>query len=1063
MIRWLVALSQRFRVLVVAVAVVVMGLGVLQLRDARVDALPEFSPPTVTVQAEAPGLSAAEVEQFVTLGLEQDLLNGVPWLDHMESTSAPGYVRVDLVFKPGTDSLKARQAVQERLTQSFVLPAVGTPPVMLQPLSSTSRVMMIGLSSKDMSLTDLSVLARWRIKPRLTGVPGVADVQIWGQRDRQLQVQVDPDKLRRNGVTLDQVISTTGNALFVSPLNFLEASTPGTGGFVDTSTQRLAIQHVLPVTTAKDLSEVTVQDTNGRVLRLGDVASVVEDHQPFLVGDAVLRSGPGLMLVIQKFPEASTQQVTKGIEEALAALRPGLRGVTIDTDVYRAQSFVDAAVHDLGLLGLVSLVLLLLVLGLGLRSWRVALVTVGTTLLSLVAAAYALYLLGVGFDLMVLGGLAMAIGVVVDDAVGGLAELRRGLRLRRASGGHVSIAAVLEEVTGAVRGPLLYGTLVALLAPLPLIFLDGVAGSFARPIVLAYAIAVAVSTVVALLVTAALTSLLLGDRELEDRHGPLVRLAVRLWDGVVAPLLGRPRWAFATAGVLLVVGVAVVPFLTTRAPLPTPQDRNVLVHWEAVPGTSLTEMDRITAAASRDLRAIPGVQDVGAHVGRALNSDEPVDVNTADMWVSMAGSADYDATLAAVRRALGAYPGVRTQVETYTQDRVDAIQAGTGTGSDLTVRVYGTDLATLQRTAERMRTLVAGVSGVRDAAVKGQPQQPTLQVEVDLAAAQRYGLVPGDVRRAATTFFSGTLVGSLYQDQRIFDVVVWGAPRTRHTPTDLADLRIDTPNGGQVRLGDVATVRIVPFPTALQHYSSSRYVDVDAQVSGRDVGSVLGDVRSRIAATPMPLEYHAEVMSDLAQANGQDRTMLALAVGTALIILLLFQAAFDSWGRAAMALALLPLSLVGGVVANLLDGGALSLAAMLGLVTVLGLTARHVLLLVSGYRHLEAVEELPDRRELVLGATRERVGSIVLSAAATAAVFLPVVVAGTRPGTEVLHPMAAVVVGGLVSSLLVTLLVVPSLYLRFRPAVELTGWPRREGRPQPRSEQPVASSALGGE
>ena len=246
-------------------------------------------------------------------------------------------MRVDLIFKQGTDSLKARQAVQERLTQSFALPAVGTPPVMLQPLSSTSRVMMVGLSAKDLSLTDLSVLARWKIKPRLMGVPGVADVSIWGQRDRQMQVQVDPDKLRAKGVTLDQVISTTGNSLFVSPLNFLEASTPGTGGFVDTSTQRLAIQHVLPVTTSKDLADVTIEDTNGRVLRLGDVASVITDHQPFLVGDAVLNSGPGLMLVVQKFPEASTQVVTKGIADALAALRPGLSGVRMDTQVYQAR------------------------------------------------------------------------------------------------------------------------------------------------------------------------------------------------------------------------------------------------------------------------------------------------------------------------------------------------------------------------------------------------------------------------------------------------------------------------------------------------------------------------------------------------------------------------------------------------------------------------------------------------------------------------------------------------------------------------------------------------------
>jgi CzcA family heavy metal efflux pump len=1060
MIRELVALGLKFRVLVVGVAVVVMGLGVFQLRGASVDSLPEFAPPTVTVQAEANGLSAAEVEQYVTLGLEQDLLNGVPWLDHMESDSAPGLCRVDLVFKPGTDPLKARQAVQERLTQAYVLPAVGTPPTMLQPLSSTSRVMMIGLSSKDLSLTDLSVLARWKIKPRLTGIPGVAQVSIWGQRDRQLQVQVDPDKLRRNGVTLNQVISTAGNALFVSPLNFLEASTPGTGGFVDTSTQRLAIQHVLPVTTPQNLSAVTIEDTGGRVLTLGDVASVVEDHQPFLIGDAALQNGPGLMLVIQKFPEASTQEVTKGVEEALAALRPGLSGVTLDTGVYQAQSFVDTALHDLGVTGLVSLALLVLMVGLLLLSWRRALITVATALLSLVAAAYVLYLRGTSFNLMVLGGLAMALGVVIDDAVVDLGAIRRRLHEHRASGTTGSLATVIAEAVGAVRVPLLYGTLVALLAPLPLIFLDGVAGSFALPIVLSYALAVAASTVVALAVTPALTSLLLRGGTAE-RTSPVLRLAHRAYDRTAARVVSRPRAAYAILAALLAAGLVVVPQLTTRAALPTPQDRNVLVRWEAVAGTSLTEMDRITTAASAELRHVPGVQDVGGQVGRALASDEVVDVNAGEMWVSLRDSADYDTTLAAVGRVLHGYPGMRSQIESYTQDRVDAIHAGAGTSSDLAVRVYGTDLNTLRSTAQEVSRRIARVNGVVQATVQKQPEEPTLEVEVDLNAAQKYGLAPGDVRRAASTFFAGTLVGNLYQDQRIFDVVVWSTPSTRTAPANLADLRIDTPAGDQVRLGDVASVKMMPYPTQLKHDASSRYAEVDAAVGGRDVDSVLRDVRSRVAAMPMPLEYHAEVLSDLAQQQGQDRTMLGLAIGAAVVIFLLLQAAFGSWRLAGVAFGLLPLSLVGGVVGNLLAGGALSLAALLGLFVVLGLTVRHTVVLISGYRHLEGIEGIAHRGELVLRATRDRVGPILLTSVATAAVFLPVLVAGSRPGTEVLHPMAAVVLGGLVSSILVTLVLVPCLYLRISPSVTPTARGPLRARLRSRGEQVVTSTPMG--
>jgi Cu/Ag efflux pump CusA len=1035
MIRELVALSLKFRVLVVGVAVVVMGLGVFQLRDAKVAALPEFAPPTVTVQAEAAGLSAAEVEQFVTLGLEQDLLNGVPWLDHMESESAPGYARVDLVFKAGTDPLRARQAVQERLTQVYVLPAVGTPPVMLQPLSSTSRVMMIGLSTKDLSLTDLSVLARWKVKPRLMGVPGVADVSIWGQRDRQMQVQVDPDKLRQNGVTLDQVISTTGNSLFVSPLNFLEASTPGTGGFVDTSTQRLAIQHVLPVTTAKDLADVTLDDTNGHVLRLGDVASVVEDHQPFLVGDAVLRNGPGLMLVIQKFPEASTQDVTRGIEDALTSLKPGLPGITMDTQVYQAQSHVDTALRDLGVTGLISLLLLILVIGLLLYSWRLAIVSVVAVLLSLVAASYVLYLRGTGFDLMLLGGLAMALAVVAGDAVTDLGEVRRRLHEQRAAGASPSIGVVIGEVTGGIRGPLLYGTLIALLAPVPLVFLNGVVGAFARPAVLSYALALAASTIVATAVVPALSSLILRGDTAIPRTSPVLRLAGRVFDRTVARWVRRPRWAYATAAALLAAGLAVAPQLGTRAPLPEPQDRNVLVHWEAVPGTSLQEMDRVTTAATQDLRNLSGVADVGAHVGRALNSDEPVDVNTADMWVSLAGSADYAAAVAAVRRVVAGFPGLSATIENYTQDRVDTIAADGTTGSDLTVRVYGVDLDTLNSTAQKVAQRIGSVPGLVQPTVQAQPEKPTLQVTTDLVAAQRYGLVPGDIRRAASTFFSGTLAGNLYQDQRIFDVIVWGAPQTRRSPTDLANLRIDTPSGGQVRLGDVASVKIVPFPAVLKHDGTSRYVDVDARVSGRDVDAVMRDVQSRIDSMSMPLEFHAEVLSDLSAAQGQDRTMLLLAIGAAVLVLLLFQAAFGSWRLAALAIGLLPLALVGGVVGNLIAGGGLSLAAQLGLFLVLGLSARAGALLISGYRGAEEADPGADRTVLVTRVTRDSLGSVLLTAAAVAAVFIPIAVAGSRAGTEVLAPMAAVVLGGVVTSTLLTLAVLPALYLRISSAV----------------------------
>jgi Cu/Ag efflux pump CusA len=345
---WIIGWSLRSRGVVIVLAAALLVVGATQLRDMPVDALPEFTPPTVEVQTEALGLSAAEVEQLITVPLEQDLLNGVAWLDTIRSESVPGLSRIEMIFEPGTDPLKARQVVQERLIQAHALPQVSKPPQMLQPLSSTSRVMMIGLSSEKLTPIELSVLARWTIRPHLMGVPGVANVAIWGQRERQLQVQADPERLREHGITLNQVVETAGNALAVSPLTFLEASTPGTGGFVDTPNQRLGIRHVLPIVTPGDLAKVAVADTEdeGRALRLGDVTNVVEDHQP-LIGDAVFGEGPGLLLVVEKFPGANTREVTAEVDEAMAGLAPGMAGVEVDSSLFRPASFLEAALGNL--------------------------------------------------------------------------------------------------------------------------------------------------------------------------------------------------------------------------------------------------------------------------------------------------------------------------------------------------------------------------------------------------------------------------------------------------------------------------------------------------------------------------------------------------------------------------------------------------------------------------------------------------------------------------------------------------------------------------------------------
>src|SRR5215470_18083110 len=499
---WILGSSLRFGRLVIAVAIGLAVIGIAQLRSAPADVYPEFVPPSVEIQTEALGLSAAEVEQLITVPLEQDLLNGVPWLDRIHSTSRPGLSAIDLTFEPGTNLYAARQMVQERMTQAHALPNVGSPPIMIEPLASASRIAMIRLSSRQVSLINMSVLARWKIRPRLMGVRGVANVSIYGQRDRQLQVQVDPQRLRARHVSLAQVIETAGNALWVSPLTFVEASTPGTGGFFESSSQRLSVQHISPISTPRQLSDVPVEGAKAGKLRLSDVANVIEDHQP-LIGDAVAGGAPSLLLVIEKFPGADTLQVTRDIEQAMADMAPGLKGITIDSREYRPATFVETALRNAGWVALIGLALLVLTLGL-LVSWRTAVIGAVVVPVTLVLAAYVLYLRGTTFTTITLLGLAAAVCVVIDDVVTDVDAVRRRIARRPTAGGAEPVDATIRAAFASVRGPLV---LAILLATLPFLFLGTLATAFSRPLVVTFAVAVLASMVAAFTLTPTLAAL----------------------------------------------------------------------------------------------------------------------------------------------------------------------------------------------------------------------------------------------------------------------------------------------------------------------------------------------------------------------------------------------------------------------------------------------------------------------------------------------------------------------------------------------------------------------------
>ena len=1025
MMRSLVSWSLKFRVPVVAIAAVLLVLGFRQLRHMPVDILPEFAPPHVEIQTEALGLSAQEVEQLITLGLEQDLLNGVPWLQSIRSESVPGMSSIVLEFQPGTNLMQARQMTSERLTQAFALPHVSKPPTMLQPMSSTSRVMLIGLSTQSLSMIQMSVLARWTIAPRLLAVPGVANVAIWGQRDRQLQVLVDPKRLGDRHVSLLQVLETTGNALWVSSLSFVEASTPGTGGFIDNANQRLGIRHILPIVSPEGLAQVPIEDSG---VRLGDVATVVEGHQP-LIGDALTNDNSSLLLVVDRFPGSNLREVTRGVEAALTELRPGLTGLEVNSALFRPADFIDTSIGNLVLAAAIGFALVVLTMAVLFGEWRATVVGAVAIALSLVTGGVVLYLRGVTINVMVLAGFFMAIGIVVDDAIIHVDHIRRHFRAGSTGG------AVLEALT-ELRSPTLFATLIVLLAVSPMFFGGALASAFFKPMALSYGLAVLASMVVALTVTPALSLLLLPGGTAAHRESSIVQRLQQRYESALTRFVGTPRAAWSTLVVALLIGAAVLPVLR-RSALPRFAERDLLIHLDNAPGTSQPEMSRISSRVSRELRSVPGVRDVGAHVGRAIFGDQIVNVNSAEVWVSIDPAADYERTIAAVRDVVEGYPGLRPRVQTYLRERTGAVNDNPD--GSIVVRVYGDAYAALQNAAQGVRSAMTGIAGISATRLDLPAQEPELEIEVDLVAAQRHGIKPGDVRRAAATMFSGLQVGNLFEEQKVFDVVVWGVPTSRHSINSVRDLIIDSPGGGRVRLGDVARVRLVPTTSTIRHEAVKRYLDVVASVRGRDLGSVATDIRSRLEQVPMPLEYHAEVQGHYADRQAGRQRQLAFALAALVGMFLLLQAAFGSWRLATLSFLTLAGGLVGGMITALVSGGTISLGSLVGFLAVFGIAVRTSTLLIKRFQRLQQHDGKALGTALVLEGTRERFAPMLMTTVATALALLPALLLGGRPGLEVAHPMAVVLLGGLVTTTLLQLFVLPSLYvsLKVSPAADM--------------------------
>ncbi len=1027
---WLIQTSLQFRLLVIVLAIVLVIVGIRTSDSVPLDVFPEFAPPLVEIQTEAPGISTEDVESLITVPIE-NAVNGIPFVQTVRSKSVLGLSSVRLIFEPGTDLLTARQLVQERLALAArQLPLVARPPVILPPLSSLSRCLKIGLWSDTQTQMQMTVLTKWTIRPRLMAVAGVANVAVWGEKEPQLQVIVDPDRLRANNLTLDAVLQTVRDATAV-----------GAGGFVDTANQRIALRHIPAVSTPTQLGEMVITfrpaapaptaaaplpTLPGTPLRVKDVAEVLYDHAP-PIGNAIINSRPGLLLIVEKQPWANTLDITRDVERAMEELRPAMGQVEFDTTVFRPATFIERALTNLGRSMLLGCVLVVVVLLFFLFDWRCAVISATAIPLSLLAAVMVLYYRGGTVNTMVLAGLVIALGEVVDDAIIDVENIMRRLRLNANLDKPRGVFQVVLDASLEVRSAVVYATVIVVLAFLPVFFLTGLAGAFFRPLAAAYILAILASLAVALTVTPAMSLLLLpASARKRSGDGPIVRVLKYVYRSILSIAL-RLRWATLAVTLLVFAGIAAsIPQLGEQL-MPKFRETDFLMHWVEKPGIGIDAMDRITLRASEELMAVPGVRNFGSHIGRATVADEVVGPNFTELWISIDDNQDYDETVAKVQSIVDGYPGLYRDLLTYLSERIKEVL--TGTSASIVVRVFGPDMDQLRATAADVAAVIGPIEGVTTLKVEPQVLVPQISIDMRPEAASQFGLTPGALMRSVTTLVNGAQVGEIYRDQAIFGVVVRGRERLHSDLGMLGEMMIDTPSGAQVPLSSVANLAIIPAPNEIKREGASRRLDITCNVDGRDLASVATDIEAAVrSGVVFNTGYHPEFLGEYAEAKASRQRLLLLSIGSILAITIILYIDFDSWRLVLLILVALPLALLSGVLGVFAGGGVISLGSLVGFVTVLGIAARNAIMLISHYRHL-AVEE-PDIKpqEFIIRGAEERLAPILMTALTTGLALVPLVVTGELPGQEIEYPMALVILTGLTGATIVNLLVLPVLY-----------------------------------
>jgi CzcA family heavy metal efflux pump len=1018
--RALVALCVRHFGTVAALTVVALVLGSWNGLHSPLDVFPEFVPTQVTVQTEAPGFAPQQVEELVTKPIE-NAVNGAAGLATLRSESIPGLSVVNVTFTRNIDVHIARQGISERLSElGSTLPAGVGPPKLSPLVSSTMDLLKIGLLSDKVDAYTLRDTADWVIKPRLLAVPGVAHVIVFGGKVRQIQILPDTGKLASYNLTMNEVADAARTALTLRG-----------AGFIDLAAQRVLIKSPTPEPDIAALREAVIAVRNATPVLLRDVATV-EQAPALRFGDALVMGKPGVYLSLASQYGANTLSVTLAVERALAALAPALRaqGIVVYPALHRPANFIERALGNLKESLALAAVLILAVLYLFLRDWRASLIAFTAIPLSLLAATAVLNRMGLTLNTMTLGGFAVALGVLVDDAIIGIENIMRRLRENARLEAPSPRLDIIRDASLEVRGPVIYATLVVIVVFLPVLLTSSLQGRFVGALALSFICAVVASLVVALTSTPALCALLLRRRDERPEAGWLQTLKAgqRRW---VQRIGAHLKLTMLVLIVLALAAVGALPFLGGTFMPDFREGHFVMQVSSSIPGTSLDEMLALGRRISAEVLALPYVKTIEQQVGRAELGEDTWGPHRSEFHVELKPDATVDQSAAqeALRHILEHYPGIQSEVVTFLGDRIS--ESLSGETAQVAIKVFGEDLDALDATGDKVVAALGKVKGIADLQFKRQSGTPALAIQLSPQALAATGLRVQDVLDTIETAYAGARVGQTFRGTRTVDVDVLLPDALRHHPAEVARLMIAGPLG-PVPLSQVARIDVSEDRYSIEHDGGQRRVSVTFNVRGASLQSVVQEAQRVVThSVALPPGVYIE-FTGTAAAEQQTRNELMLysSLALALILVILF-VSFHWRINAWLVLANLPFSLIGSVLVIAVTGLGVSIGTVVGLVTVFGVSARNSILQLAHYEHLIEMERAVWTPELVLQGANERLIPILMTAAVTALGLAPLAFGFNRPGQEIEGPMAVTVLGGLVSSTLLNLLVLPALAQRY--------------------------------